>query len=213
MIVISSEHTIDIEKHFKVTAGPGAGKTHWLINHIKNVLENSQRLEKTRKIACITYTNIAVETILNRLGPQSVNQVEVSTIHSFLYRHIVKPYITLIAEAFGIESEKIKGHDNIEPKYNKVQLWLENHSNNGELQNPYTIKQLLKLPKNKDALFNWLSSIKYSFNAELELHLKCEESAARQLRKIVKILETDLLSYKKLYWLDGKIDHDDVLYF
>jgi DNA helicase II / ATP-dependent DNA helicase PcrA len=213
MIVISSGDTIDIEQHFKVTAGPGAGKTHWLINHIKNALKSSERLEKTRKIACITYTNVAVETILSRLGPQSVNQVEVSTIHSFLYSHVVKPYITHIAEVFDIEFQKIKGHDNIEPKYNKVQFWLENHSKTEGLKHPYTIKQLLKLPDNKEALFNWLSSLKYSFNADLKLYLKGEESDARQLRKIVRILETDLLSYKKLYWKDGKIDHDDVLYF
>lgn len=213
MIVISSGDAIDIEHHFKVTAGPGAGKTHWLINHIKNVLKNSVRLEKTRKIVCITYTNVAVETILNRLGPQSTNQVEISTIHSFLYRHVVKPYITHIADEFEINFQKIKGHDSIEPKYNKVKFWLENHSNTGELKPPYTINQLLKLPDNKDALFNWLSNIKYSFNTDLKLYLKGEENDARQLRKIVSVLETDLLSYKKLYWQDGKIDHDDVLYF
>ncbi|BBO66622.1 hypothetical protein DSCA_05520 [Desulfosarcina alkanivorans] len=29
----------DIERHFRVFAGPGAGKTHWLIKHIKNVVK------------------------------------------------------------------------------------------------------------------------------------------------------------------------------
>ncbi|RAS89607.1 hypothetical protein A3863_10325 [Priestia endophytica] len=213
MTVISSEDIIDIEQNFKVTAGPGAGKTHWLINHIKNVLKNSERLEKTRKIACITYTNVAVETISSRLGPQSGNQVEVSTIHSFLYNHVVKPYITHMAEEFDIEFQKIKGHDNIEPKFNKVQVWLENHSETKKLKHPYTPNQLLKLPENKNVLFNWLASLKYSFNEDFKLYLKGKESDARQLRKIIRILETDLLSYKKLYWQDGKIDHDDVLYF
>lgn len=213
MIGISSEDIIEIEQNFKVTAGPGAGKTHWLLNHIKNVLENSERLEKTRKIACITYTNVAVETILKRLGPHSITQVEVSTIHSFLYTHVVKPYITHIAKVFDIETQKIKGHDNIEPKYNKVQYWLENHSKADELKHPFTINQLLKLPENKDALFKWLSSVKYSFNSDSILYLNGDLSTARQLRKIIKILEVDLFSYKKLFWQEGKIDHDDVLYF
>lgn len=93
MITITSSDLIPIEQHFKVIAGPGAGKTHWLVNHIKNVVKNSVRLEKTRKIACITYTNIAVETIMKRLGTSIANRVEVSTIHSFLYRHVVKPYL------------------------------------------------------------------------------------------------------------------------
>jgi len=44
---------IDIEQHFRVSAGAGAGKTHWLTEHIKNVLHRSDRLAKTRKIACI----------------------------------------------------------------------------------------------------------------------------------------------------------------
>lgn len=32
---ITSDDLIPIEQHFRVSAGPGAGKTHWLINHIK----------------------------------------------------------------------------------------------------------------------------------------------------------------------------------
>jgi len=48
----------NIEHHFKVIAGPGAGKTRWLSNHVRNVLGKSGRLNKCRKIACITYTNI-----------------------------------------------------------------------------------------------------------------------------------------------------------
>ncbi|UOB81736.1 ATP-dependent helicase (plasmid) [Bacillus sp. ZJS3] len=213
MIHISSEDKIDIEHHFKVSAGPGAGKTHWLVNHIKSTLKNSERLEKTRKIACITYTNVAVETILNRLGTQSINQVEVSTIHSFLYCHVVKPYLFHIAEVFGVDFQKIKGHDNIKPKYTKVQSWLENHSMIEELKHPYTIKQLLMRQDNKQALFNWLSSTKYSFNSDLTLKLRGEDRKAQHLRNIIRTLEMDLLSYKKLYWQDGKIDHDDVLYF
>src|SRR5690606_41763511 len=92
----SDTKIIDIDSHYKVSAGPGAGKTYWLVNHIKNVLHNSDKLFRTRKIACITYTNIAVETILKRLGTSS-EQVEVSTIHGFLYKNIVKPYATFIA--------------------------------------------------------------------------------------------------------------------
>jgi DNA helicase II / ATP-dependent DNA helicase PcrA len=113
IITINSESIIsDIESHFKVSAGPGAGKTYWLVNHIKNVLHNSDKLFRTRKIACITYTNIAVETILYRLGT-SAEQVEVSTIHSFLYKHLVKPYATFIADEYGLNIDEMDGHDDI----------------------------------------------------------------------------------------------------
>src|SRR5699024_8433802 len=84
---------------FKVSAGPGAGKTFWLTNHIKNVLKNSKRLGKTGKIACITYTNTAVEEIQTSLRGASGNRIFIGTIHSFLYANIVKPYSYLIIYA------------------------------------------------------------------------------------------------------------------
>jgi DNA helicase II / ATP-dependent DNA helicase PcrA len=213
LITISSSDQIPIEQHFKITAGPGAGKTHWLVNHIKNTIDLSLRLGKSRKIACITYTNIAVETILNRLGTESTNQVEVSTIHSFLYKHVVKPYLFYIAEEFQINISKVKGHDTILPRYSIVQQWLENHSRSEELKHPNTINQLLKLKEKKDLLFSWLSSVHYVFNFNQELILVGDDRKARVLRKVVNILEEDLISYKKLNWIAGRLDHDDVLFF
>ena len=63
----------DIETHFKVFAGPGAGKTTWLVSHLERVLHESNRLNKTGKIACITYTNVAAEEILSRLKCDKTN--------------------------------------------------------------------------------------------------------------------------------------------
>src|SRR6056297_4135078 len=133
---ISSDSVIEnIEQHFKISAGPGAGKTHWLVQHIKHVLNDSKRLSKSRKIACITYTNIAVETILTRLGT-STDQVEVSTIHSFLYKHLVKPYVSFIADEYGLNVEKMDGHDDTilanysflkKLKENTGQNWIRNN--------------------------------------------------------------------------------------
>ena len=95
-ITINSDTEIsDIERHFRVFAGPGAGKTHWLIKHVKNVVKRSKRLGLTRKIACITYTNSGVDEIQGRLK-QSAERVEVATIHSFLYMNVVKPYGLLL---------------------------------------------------------------------------------------------------------------------
>ena len=109
---IKSDDLIPIENNFKVCAGPGAGKTYWLINHIKNILCNSKRLQKNRKIACITYTNVAVKTINERLGSYS-KQVEVSTIHSFLYFNLLKPYVYSIANEYGLNFREIDGHQDM----------------------------------------------------------------------------------------------------
>ena len=104
--IITSEETIPINEPFKVTAGPGAGKTHWLINHIKNVVSNSHKLDVVRKVACITCTNVGIDTITSRLNMGN-DAVEVCTIHSFLYANIVKPYIHLVAKEFGLELSKL----------------------------------------------------------------------------------------------------------
>lgn len=82
-MIITSKDKINFDLEFKIEAGPGAGKTEFLVNHIKDILQNSNKLACARKVACITYTNTAVETILKRLGKGVSDRVEVSTIHSF----------------------------------------------------------------------------------------------------------------------------------
>lgn len=78
------------EKPFRVFAGPGAGKTHLLIENIKILVEKSSKLKKSgRKILCITYTNAAADEIKKRLGVYN-QYVYVSTIHSFLYDVVLK---------------------------------------------------------------------------------------------------------------------------
>ncbi|WKT74942.1 ATP-dependent helicase [Lysinibacillus fusiformis] len=212
MITITSNDSIDLEQHFKVTAGPGAGKTHWLVNHIKNTVKNSLRLEKTRKIACITYTNIAVETIMKRLGTNITNRVEVSTIHSFLYKHIIKPYLHYIAEEFDINVSKVNGHDSFSPRYPIVKKWLENHERVNDLVHPNSYKQLL-YDKKFDSLLIWLENLQYKYDSEENLKLVGNQEKAGAISKITEILEDDLISYKKIFWSTGKIDHNDILFF
>jgi DNA helicase-2/ATP-dependent DNA helicase PcrA len=220
--ITSDSLLIDIEHHFRVSAGPGAGKTHWMVEHIRNVLHRSDRLGKTRKIACITYTNIAVETILNRLGT-SADRVEVSTIHSYLYKHIVKPYASFIAPEFGLCIDKMDGHEEPFVNFGNLKTWIEEHQRKTELTHPYTEKQLTRLPDNNKALEGWLSSLHYTYNDSNELKISSKRSDAFYLdnnnkrrylnRNCLNILETDFLSYKKLYWGKGILFHDDVLFF
>lgn len=97
----------DNNKHLKIYAGPGAGKTHLLIENIKFIIANSTKLKNSnRKILCITYTNAAADEIKQRLG--SYNRYTfVSTIHSFLNEFVIKPYQVqlkkLIKDEFGYD--------------------------------------------------------------------------------------------------------------
>ena len=63
IIISSGDKITDLDHHFRISAGPGAGKTYWLMNHMRNVLRNSKKLGISSKIACITYTTIAAEQI------------------------------------------------------------------------------------------------------------------------------------------------------
>lgn len=219
-ISITSADLIPIEQHFRVSAGPGAGKTHWLINHIKNVLYTSSRLCKSRKIACITYTNIAVETILIRLGSSS-DRVEVCTIHSFLYKHIVKPYVQFIAGEYELNVNRIDGHDEVAVNRGQIINWIKNHPKVSSLSHPYTVNQLTKLDENINALTNWLSKLSFVFDSTNNLVISCDRKYAysngtnrRYLNKrCLDLLEQDLISLKKEYWKRGILHHDDVLFF
>ncbi|MGZ9586648.1 UvrD-helicase domain-containing protein [Paenibacillus marinisediminis] len=225
MIEINSETSIPIENHFRVAAGPGAGKTYWLVQHIKNVLHHTQRLKKSRKIACITYTNVAVETILNRLGT-NVNQVEVSTLHSFLYKHIVKPYASYLENEYELNVKEMDGHEDTVVHFKKVKHWIENHPNVDRLKHPYSVNQLIKREENTISLTRWLHHLTYQLDEHGNLTIagnnkqayRIEKNGDKEVRKYLNkscldILGSDLLIYKKLYWSNGIVDHSDVLFF
>ena len=107
---IHSEEVQDFATCIKVLAGPGAGKTHWLIGQIKAILSEAKDLGLARKVGCITYTNKAAENILSQIGANN-HRLEVSTIHAFLYKSIIKPYFHLIASEEGFAIDKLDGHD------------------------------------------------------------------------------------------------------
>jgi superfamily I DNA/RNA helicase len=103
-----------LSNHIKVYAGPGAGKTHFLVENVKNILVSNPLIQNSRyrKVCCITYTNAAVDVMKSRLGRQ-VAQVDVNTIHGFIIEHIIMPFqddlIELMYEDFGIAVKKNKG--------------------------------------------------------------------------------------------------------
>ncbi|SJN48680.1 ATP-dependent DNA helicase UvrD/PcrA, clostridial paralog 2 [Sphingobacterium faecium PCAi_F2.5] len=178
-----------------MSAGPGAGKTYWLVNHIKNVLHNSDKLFITRKIACITYTNIAVETILKRLGTSS-EQVEVSTIHSFLYKNVVKPYASFVAEEFGLNVAEMDGHDDIV---------LSNYS----FLNDWKTKTGQQRIKDDNTVIKAFTNLKWKFeNNELKAKTDYPFKVGNYAIKNDSYLE-----YKKMMWEKGLLHHDDILFF
>lgn len=220
-MIITSKDKIDINSDFKVEAGPGAGKTEFLVNHIKNILQNSDLLYRTRKVACITYTNTAVNTIKERLGSNSSDRVEVSTIHSFLYRNIIKPYCSFLSKEYELDSSKVKGHNDFYLNNKFINEWLE-LKEFAVLKYPNTKRQLQKLQALNRALRNWLDSVKcvykngtVYYEGDNRKAIGYDEKNDKRIinSKNLEILSSNLIELKKIYWREGKLAHCDVLYF
>lgn len=76
---------IKTKQSFVLEAGAGSGKTYTLIQALNYILENYSNDLSTsgKKIACITFTNVAKNEIIERT--ENNNLVVVQTIHEFLW--------------------------------------------------------------------------------------------------------------------------------
>lgn len=85
---IQIAHCLNSKLSFSVVAGAGSGKTTSLVNaldYVRKEKGNTLRRD-SQQIACITYTNRAVEVISSRLGWDEL--FHVSTLHRFLWDQI-----------------------------------------------------------------------------------------------------------------------------
>ena len=104
----------DGNRHFVMVAGAGSGKTTSLVKALAQI-ERTQGASLRRngqQVACITYTEVAVEEIRGDVGNDEL--FHVSTIHSFLWT-VIKPFQNnlrewvkgRLREKIGEEQEKI----------------------------------------------------------------------------------------------------------
>ncbi|RLC36546.1 ATP-dependent helicase [candidate division Kazan bacterium] len=195
----SGSELTDIEHHFRVFAGPGAGKTYWLTNHIQNVLRQSKRLGSCGKIACITYTNAGVEEIQRRLR-KSANRVEVATIHSFLYSNVIKPYAFLLKDDDGgyiINIERLDGHAEHIPSLKIMYEWKKDNK--------------LAYLRDKKKIYECLINLDWCFQDEELVCLPRDRYKLKVGR--YSISKSALQRYKQYYWSRGELHHEDVLFF
>ena len=179
---ITANTNIDIEQHFKVIAGPGAGKTRFLVNHVKNVLANSCRLSRNRKIACITYTNVGVDTLIRRVEDEK-DHLEISTIHSFLFVHVVKPYLFLIKEKYNLDPARIDNPFE--------HIFSKGYYSQTDLPRRYVTE-------------NDMKGIYWEIAGnECNLRIKNKNN----------IYHKSLIKYKSFYWEKGILHYDEILAF
>lgn len=198
--IITSEQSIPIDTIFRVSAGPGAGKTHWLIRHIEDVLHQPSKLGKMGKVACITYTNVGKDTVMGRISAYK-DKIEVCTIHSFLYNYIVKPYLHFIAEEEGFNISLLVGDDDrVLTSYSVCNEIVHKSKSNYINSNNFS------------TLTSAIKNIKWVFGNNGELECKIQDKWKYKIGRY-SIKDNICLIYKKIAWREGVMHYDDVMYF
>ena len=196
-VEISSNSLIEINQHFRVSAGPGAGKTHWLALHVTHVLRDSDRLGKMGKIACLSYTNVGANTLMGRLRDDR-GRILSCTIHSFLYAYIVRPYLHFIAEEEGFGIELLTGEDDrILSDYKTIEAVIRG-------VNQHYAEQEMVVAAIRSA----------KWRLQNDGSVRCVATPPKKCCRKGYLLSDDAYEiYKKLAWKKGYMHYDDVLYF
>ncbi len=198
--------------NLKIYAGPGAGKTHFLVENVKNIIAKNEIITqgKARKVLCITYTNAAVNEIIRRLDG-FLDYVEVYTIHSFIIEHIIKPFqqelMDLMKSDFDIDIDR-KG---------KITSQVEGLG----LLHGVNKEELFKFVRESDVR-NAKDEISYSkkIMSEVEVDnllfiesLKKGESIF-SIKHSDKIKETHVIPIKQYIWSKvRRLTHNEILFF
>ncbi len=99
---------IDKHRHFVVNGGAGSGKTYALIQALKYIFSQNPRA----KVACITYTNVAVNEIRERVP---FDGLFVDTIHNFIWdliknykSNLISAIVDLVAKEKAVKGSGIR---------------------------------------------------------------------------------------------------------
>jgi len=101
-----------------------------------------------------------------------------------------------------VDYASVDGHDEHRPTRGKVKLWLES---NGDARLVYPL-----VHNGLSDTFKYLQSLSWQLD---DLTGKWSLKPFKRIKAPRYLPTTKLDSYKPIYWRDGIIDHDDVLYF
>lgn len=106
---------IRTRQNFRIEAGAGAGKTYSLDKALRLIIdEQGNSLQRRcQQVACITYTKVAIEEIIERTDGHSA--VHVSTIHSFCWDLIkgFQPHLRTKVSEIDAWAEKLEEADGV----------------------------------------------------------------------------------------------------
>jgi DNA helicase-2/ATP-dependent DNA helicase PcrA len=100
---------LDDRKSFLVDAGAGSGKTSSLVGALRHLIDTqlgAALAQNSQRIACITFTNVATDQIVERTARNPL--IHVSTIHDFLWS-VIKPHQKALKRALLRHNRELKG--------------------------------------------------------------------------------------------------------
>lgn len=203
-----------LKYHSKIYAGPGAGKTYFLVENVKSIITTNESVanSKVRKVLCITYTNAAVDEIRRRLE-RYVDYVEAYTIHGFIIEHIIKPFqddlISIMKSDFDISvSKRGKISSQVEG------LGILHGIDKGEIYE--YIKNENPGQFDTDG-FNYSKKLMGEVEVDNDEFLKSQKDGGEPIHKIKasnRIKKEHILPLKKYIWsIVRKLTHNEILYF
>lgn len=193
-----------LDRHIAVYAGPGSGKTHFLVSNVKNIVATNPKVSKSneRKVLCITYTNAAVEEIRRRLESYS-SSVVVDTIHGFIIENIILPFQAdlkrVMKKDFGIE---VARNASITSQIEGLSI-LHGHEKEEIIEYLQTSIPCAGIDYSKKIL------------SEVEVNnQKFLDDGKHEFKHSSKIDKNHVEHIKKYLWeIVGKLTHDEILYF
>ena len=116
--------TLESGKNFRVEAGAGSGKTYSLLKVIEWLEKNkwANFKNKYQNVACLTYTNAAVDVIASRLKANSF--IIPCTIHSFAWEAI-KQYQKFLIDYMKDKNNEIANNEIKEVRYTLGSRYIE----------------------------------------------------------------------------------------
>lgn len=205
---ISSGDILDLESvnsNKKIYAGPGAGKTYFLVNNIKDMFKKETKIyrSESKKILCITYTNSAVEEIKSRLEGYEKN-IEICTIHSFIIKYIIyfcqEELKRIMKEDYDIE---VKGKARISSQIEGVGIL---HG-----RDKHEIFEYINANSGIEEELNYSKKIMGEVKIDINKYI---EENKKELISSDKINVLHKKVIKKYLWdVVRKLNHDEILYF
>lgn len=214
MVEIKSDHILssdEIKNNIRVFAGPGAGKTHFLVENIKNIITTSQKITngKNRKVLCITYTNAAVDEIRRRLDRFS-DTADICTIHGFIIDNIIKPFQDKLKEIMMSDFEvEVKTKGIISSQIEGLGIL-----HGVEKEKIYTF---IREKCHEDKMVTYSKKIMGEVQIDCKKYissLRQNETPRRILKGSKQINELHRKTIKEFVWSKvKKLTHDEILYF